>query len=370
MASRSEVIIDLGAGQPDFPTPDHIKQAGHQAIEENYTRYTPQPGFDDLRKAVARKFTEENNLPVDPQQVVVSCGAKHSLFQIIKCLVEPGGEVIILSPYWYAYPIQVKLAGGVPVIVQTRGQQRFHPEMAAIRAAVSDATKAVIINSPCNPTGAVYGRELLGELADLALQRDLTLIADEVYERILFDGAQHVSIGSLGAEIAARTITVNSVSKTHCMTGWRIGYAAMPVELAEAVTTMQSYTTSGPCAIAQRAALAALTEDSSHVEEMVAQYARRREYLLERLARMGMLRCTPPEGTFYLFVDVSALLGRQIAGRRIHDGEDVAGMLLEEAGVGVIPTVGFGAEDHIRLSFAASMDVLEEGMDRIERAIT
>jgi len=247
--------------------------------------------------AVARKFEVENQLRVSPDQVVVSCGAKYSLFQILQCIVEPGDEVLLLSPYWFAYPMQVTLAGGVPVILPTREEQRFHPDVDAIRAAVTGATKAIVINSPCNPTGAVYRREVLAELAHLAVERDLLVIADEVYEKMLYDGAEHVSIGSLNAEIASRTATVNSVSKTHSMTGWRIGYAALPGKLAEEVTELQSYSTSGPCAIAQRAALAALTNDSSHVVAMVTEYAERRRYLLDRLAPLvaGLHRSPTPQ---------------------------------------------------------------------------
>ena len=369
MASWPDDIIDLGAGQPDFPTPRHIKEAGKRAIDENYTKYTPQPGFDDLREAIARKFQVENRLHVSPDRVVVSCGAKHSLFQILQCIVNPGDEVLILSPYWLAYPVQVKLAGGVPIIVPAPEERRFQPDVDAIRAAASGAAKAILINSPCNPTGAVYGREVLTELAVLAVERGLFVIADEVYEKTLYDGAEHVSIGSLNAEIASRTVTVNSVSKTHSMTGWRIGYAALPGELAEEVTRLQSYSTSGPCAIAQRAALAALTKDSSHVEAMVTEYAERRRYLLERLARLPELSCRPPEGTFYLFLNISPICGRKIGGRRITGSADFAEMLLEEAGVKVIAGEGFGSDRHVRLSFATSMEALEEGTDRIERLL-
>jgi len=369
MASRPDEIIDLGVGQPDFPTPRHVKEAGKRAIDEDYTRYTPQPGFDDLREAVARKFEVENQLRVSPDQVVVSCGAKYSLFQILQCIVEPGDEVLLLSPYWFAYPMQVTLAGGVPVILPTREEQRFHPDVDAIRAAVTGATKAIVINSPCNPTGAVYRREVLAELAHLAVERDLLVIADEVYEKMLYDGAEHVSIGSLNAEIASRTATVNSVSKTHSMTGWRIGYAALPGKLAEEVTELQSYSTSGPCAIAQRAALAALTNDSSHVVAMVTEYAERRRYLLDRLAPLPELSCRAPEGTFYLFLNISAVCGRKIGGRQITGSADFARMLLEEAGVKVISGEGFGSARHVRVSFAASMQALEEGMDRMERLL-
>jgi len=369
MGEPSDRIIDIGIGQPNFPTPDHIKAAAKRAIDENVTGYTPQPGFQDLRRAVAGKFQSENGVVVSPDQVVVSCGGKHSLYNVIQCLVEPGDEVILLRPYWFANPPQVRYAGGRPVLVATQGEEGFHPDVEAIRAAVTDATKAIVINTPCNPTGAVYGLEALRQLADLAVERDLLVIADEVYERIVFDGAEHVSIAGLNAEIASRTITVNSVSKTHAMTGWRIGYAALPRRLAETVTTLQMYSTSGPCAIAQRAALAALTESQAHVEAMVAAYAGRRRYLLDRLAGLDGLTCLPPEGTFYAFVRISELCGRTIRGRRISGSADFEALLLAEAGVKVVACEGFGDDRHVRISFAAGMEALEEGMDRIERLV-
>jgi aspartate aminotransferase len=275
--------------------------------------------------------------------------------------------VIIFTPHWYSYPVQVGLAGGNAVLVPTREEERFQPDMEAVRGAVTGATKAIVINSPCNPTGAVYRREMLAELAELAVERDLLVIADEVYEKILFDGAEHVSIGSLNEEIGARTVTVGSVSKTHSMAGWRIGYAAVPGELVEAVTFLQAHSTSGPCAISQRAALTALAEESSHVGTMVAEYGRRRGYLLERLAGLEGVSCVPPEGTFYLFVNVSGLYGREIGGRRIGGSVDFAEALREGAGTKVIAGAEFGSDRHVRMSFAASMETLTEGMDRIER---
>lgn len=362
-------IVDLSIGQPDFPTPDAIKAAGKRAIDENYTRYTPQPGFQDLREAVARKFEHENGFCVAPEQVVVSCGAKHSLFNAIQCIVRPGDEVIILSPYWYAYPLQVERAGGRPILAATREEDAFQPRIETIRAAVTPATRGLILNTPCNPTGAVYGRQQLVELAELAVECDLWVISDEVYETIVFDEAQHVSIASLGEAIGRRTITVNSVSKTHSMTGWRIGYAAMPREIAAAATELQSYSTSGPCAISQRAALTALVEEPVHIESMRREYARRRLRVLQRLERMPSLRCSAPRGTFYVFLNISAFCGRTLAGRHVAGSEDFARILLEEAGVRVIAGQSFGSDRHVRLSFAASLEVIDEGMNRIQRLV-
>lgn len=368
-AMSDEETIRLSVGEPDFPTPGHIKEAGVRAIAQDFTKYTPQPGFDDLREAIALKFRTENAVDVSPEQVVVSCGGKHSLYNVIQCAVAPGDEVIVLRPYWFATLEQVRQAGGRPVIVDTKQEDGFQPDPAAIRSALTGATKAIVINSPCNPTGAVFSRRTLTEIAQIALESRLLVISDEVYEKILFDGVEHVSVASLGPEIAARTVTVNSVSKTHAMTGWRIGYAAMPAPLARQVTELQSVSTSGPCAIAQRAALAALTGDQSHVQRMVASYAERRRYLLGRVGCIEGFSCGVPKGTFYLFVDVSGLTGKTIRGRVIRDADGVADLAQEEANVDLLSCAAFGAERHIRLSFAVSLDALRAGMDRMERLL-
>lgn len=366
MIDTASRTIDLGVGQPDFPTPDHIKRAGQEAITDGYTKYTPQPGFLDLREAIAHKFNTENAIDLSPEQVVVSCGAKHSLYNVFQCALEPGDEVIILSPHWFAYTEQVRFAGGVPVLVPTDERDGFHPDLAAVRAAVTERSKAIVLNSPCNPTGAVLGADTLAALAELAMEHDLLIVADEVYETIVFDGRRHISIASLSPEVAARTVTVNSVSKTHAMTGWRIGYAGLPIALAERVTLLQSQSTSGPCAIAQRAALAALTGDQQHVRTMLDAYAGRRASVLERLNRIKALSCARPEGTFYVFADLSALIGKSIRSRVVTDSEAFAAILLEKAGVRVTPGTSFGADRHIRISFAASLEDLGEGMDRLE----
>ena len=362
-------IIDLSIGQPDFPTPQHIKKAGRRAIDENFTRYTPQPGFQDLREAIAGKFESENGIRVSPDQVVVSCGGKHSLYNIIQCVVGSGDEVILLQPYWAVAPEQIRRAGGTPVVAATREDKGFQPDPQRIGDAVTGATKVIVVNSPCNPTGAVYSRELLAEIGDIAVQHDLLIISDEVYERIVFDDAEHVSVASFSAGVAARTVTVNSVSKTHSMTGWRIGYAAMPLKLARKVTDLQSISTSGPCAVSQRAALAALTEDQSHVSTMVGEYARRRHYLLDRLRIAEGVSCSPPQGTFYLFLNISELTERKIRGRAVTGSADLVEILLEEAGVKVVPGEYSGSDRHVRVSFAASMEALEEGLDRIEHVL-
>jgi aspartate aminotransferase len=369
MAAPADRIVDLGIGQPDYPTPDHLKQAGCQAIADNFTCYTPQPGFEDLRRAVAAKFQSENGITVPAEQVVVSCGAKHSLYNIFQCALREGDEVIILSPYWMAYPEQVKLAGGTPVVVPTDPQRQFQPNIDALAAAITPRTVALVINSPCNPTGAVFEKHLLGQIAELACRHNLLVISDEVYEHFVYDGGGHVSIASLGKDIAARTATVNSISKTHSMTGWRIGYAALPLELAQKVTLLQSLSTSGPNAIGQRAALAALTGSQAHVGAMATDYQKRRDFLAEHLCRLPGLSSHRPAGAFYFFADVSGLLGRDLDGRRMRSASDVTDVLLKSARIKVLDGTAFGSNRHIRLSFAASMADLADSAVRLERLL-
>ena len=359
-------LVRLSVGEPDFPTPEHVKEAGRRAIAENFTRYTPQPGFDDLREAICGKFRSENGIDAAPEQIVVSCGGKHSLYNVIQCAVEPGDEVIVFQPYWFAVPEQVRRAGGKAVLVPTLAAARFQPDPDAVRRAITDSTRAIVLNSPCNPTGAVYSRKLLSQIAALAVEHDLLVISDEVYEKILFDGAEHVSIGSLGSEISERTVTINSVSKTHAMTGWRIGYAALPVELARRVTGLQSVSTSGPCAISQRAALAAVTGQQSHINAMVHAYAQRRERLVERVRRINGFSFHVPMGTFYLMADMSGWGGRMFAGRVVADADTFVDIVLERENVQLLSCSDFGAPCHVRFSFAVSGDAIDEGMDRLE----
>ncbi|HNR30896.1 MAG TPA: pyridoxal phosphate-dependent aminotransferase [Candidatus Hydrogenedentes bacterium] len=363
-------VVDIGKGEPDFHTPEHIKRAGHAAIDQNFTKYTPQPGIPELREAIAWKFEVENGIHVSQQQVVVSCGGKHAVDNALRVLVRPGDEVLIVSPFWFAYPEQVRLCGGVPVPVVAREENGYLPDPAAVRGAVTSRSRVLIINSPNNPTGAVYPRDLLRDLAGIAVERDLAVLADEVYEKILFDGAEHVSIASLDSRIAARTVTVNSVSKTHAMTGWRIGYAALPGTLADRVTAVQSVTISAPSAISQRAALAAFNGDQDHVARMAQAYAERRRYVLERIDRMTALSTYPCLGTFYCLVSVSPLLGRAVNGVAIGNADVFAERLQREARVRVVSGVGFGAPKHIRISFAVGMDTLIEGLDRLEQFVT
>ena len=366
MTSLAQRIVDIGKGEPDFHTPDHIKEAAYAAIAENFTKYTPQPGIPELREAIAEKLERENGVRVTSDQVVVSCGGKHSVDNVIRCLLQPGDEALVMSPYWFAYPGQVRLAGGTPVLVPTREENGYVPSPEDVRAAVTAKTRLLIFNSPNNPTGAVYPQELLQELAQIAIDHGLMVLSDEVYEQMVYDGARHVSMASLGQDIAARTVTVNSVSKTHAMTGWRIGYAALPGDLADRIIAIQQLSTSAPSAVSQRAALAALTGDQLHVGRMVSSYAHRRELVLDRIERLRGLSATRPEGAFYCFASIAALVGREVRGTVISDADEFVDLVEREAGVRVVSGVAFGAPDHIRLSFAVSAEDLKAGLDRIE----
>ena len=362
-------LIDMGRGEPDFDTPDHVKEAACRAIAENFTKHTPPAGMPELREAIAAKLNAENDIRVSPDQVVVSCGGKHSAELAIRALVRPGDEVLLVTPHWFAYPGQIRFAGGRPVMVTALEQEGFVPSPVNVRAAITPATRMLILNSPSNPTGAVYPRERLEELAQVALKHHLMVLSDEVYERIVFDGAEHCSIASLGPEVAERTITVNSVSRTYAMTGWRVGYAALPDDLTERVVDIQQISTSAPSPVSQKAALAALTGDQSHVAQMVAAYAERRAYTLKRIRHIPSLLTAPPSGTFYCFVNIEALLGHTCEGQPLQDANDFAVALRQKAGVNVVSGVGFGSKGHVRISFAVGLEALREGFDRIEHWI-
>ncbi|MBI4556950.1 MAG: pyridoxal phosphate-dependent aminotransferase [Candidatus Hydrogenedentes bacterium] len=367
MTGEKLPMVDIARGEPDFPTPAHIKAAGIAAINDDFTKYTPQAGIPELRRAIARKLESENGVSVSPDQVVVSCGGKHAVDNAIRALVRGGNEAIVISPYWFAYTKQVKLAGGKPILVKAHESLGFLPDPKDIVSAITPKTRLLILNSPNNPTGAVYSRALLQELADIAVSNRLIVISDEVYEHMVFDGAEHVSIASLNVEIASRTVTVNSVSKTHAMTGWRIGYAAYPGNLAVDVVAIQNVTTSAPGAISQRAALTALTADASHIRTMTTAYAERRRFVLERIGRLPGLSAVPPAGAFYCFVNIEPWIRRQAGGSIIRSADDFAAVALQAAGVRVLSGVEFGAPSHIRLSFAVGMAALEEGLNRLEK---
>lgn len=365
-------LVNLTAGEPDFDTLPAARDGGIAAIEQGFTRYTPTPGILELRQAIAKKLKDDNGLDYKAAQVVVSNGAKQSIYNALMVLLDPGDEVVIPSPAWVSYPEMVRLAGGEPVMVDTQPNQ-YRLDRASLAAAITPRTKLILLNNPCNPTGVVYSDSELRMVADLAVKHDLCVVSDEIYEKLTY-GAEFISIASLGPEMLQRTVTVNGFSKAYAMTGWRMGYAAANPEIAEAMSSFQSQCTSGASSISQRAALAALQGEQAPVEAMRVQFDRRRRYVAERLSAMpGVHLDGMPEGAFYIFPRVDELYGSVIAGRDIDGSVRFAESLLEVGRVAVVPGLPFGSDRHVRLSYACSLETLTEGMDRFEafaRALT
>ena len=360
-------VVGFGAGEPDFDTPVHIKQAAIAAIEAGFTKYTPASGTMTLKEAICAKFKKDNGLDYAPANIVISNGAKHSLVNVFQAICNPGDEVIIPAPFWVSYPEMVKLADGVPVIVYTTEEQGFKFTVDQIRQAVTAKTKAIIFNSPSNPTGMVYTREELAELAELAVEKGFYVVSDEIYEKLIYDGKTHVSIASINEKIKAQTIIVNGVSKTYAMTGWRIGYTASTPEIAKIMSNVQSHATSNPNSIAQKAAEAAISGPQDMVATMVAAFASRRDYMVKRINSMPGLSCVNPNGAFYVMMNISQLMGKELAGLKIQSSDDFANVLLEKANVALVPGSGFGIDTHVRLSYATSQENITKGLDRIEQ---
>jgi aspartate aminotransferase len=364
-------IVNLSVGEPDFDTPESAKAGGRAAIDGGFTKYTAAAGIMELREAIAQKLRRDNNLEYSPDEIVVSNGAKHALFNAFMVTLEPGDEVIIAAPYWVSYPEMVKIAGGTPVIVNTDAATGFELTAQAIEAALSPKTKVISLNNPTNPTGVVYSRTKLEAIAQLAVRRNLAIISDEIYERLVYDGKEMVSVAALGPNVRERTITVNGFSKSFAMTGWRLGYTASPKSSAKAMTELQSHSTSGPSSITQKAALAGLRGDRNFLETMRAEFDRRRQYVIERLRSIPAFNLeVVPSGAFYVFPNVRQLFGQTICGRVIATSDDLCLALLEEARVAIVPGTGFGSPDHVRISYATSMEKLREGLDRIEKLLT
>ncbi len=349
-------VIDFSAGEPDFPTPSPIKQAAIHAIEENQTKYTPVAGIPELRTAIATDLTQRLGTAYDPSQVIVSCGAKHVLYNVLQAACQPGDEVLVLSPYWVSYPPLVQLAGAKAILVDTQERDRFQPDLGEVKAALTANTKALIVNSPSNPTGVLIERSSLKALAGLALERELLIISDEIYDRLVYPPNQAYSIVQVEPRVADQTVVVNGVSKTYSMTGWRIGYAAGPKALIEAMVTLQSHSTSNPTSISQYAALAALRLDPQDVQRMVSEFQRRRDRLVNGLNQLPGLSCIMPGGAFYAWCNVSRL-GQSAA--------VVAARWLDEAFIAAVPGEGFGSSEYLRLSFATSMQAIDEGLTRL-----
>jgi aspartate aminotransferase len=365
-------VIGFGAGEPDFDTPDFIKEAAIKAINEGFTKYTPVSGILELKEAVCQKLKQDNCLNYDVSQILISCGAKHSLFNAIFTLCDDGEEVIIPAPYWVSYEELVKMAGATPVILNDLPEENgFKLAAQRLREAITPRTKMLILNSPCNPTGAVYEKQELEELAEVIVEHKIFVISDEIYEKIIYDNKKHYSIAALHPEIADLTIVINGVSKSYAMTGWRIGYAAGPKEVIKAMSNVQSHATSNPTSIAQKAALAAISGQQHCVTEMVVAFDSRRRYIVERLNNIKETSCPMPHGAFYVFPNVSNLCGsgKSFNGKPITDSFALTEFLLNEAKVAVVPGDAFGAPGYLRLSYATSDKNIKNGLDRIEKAV-
>ncbi len=365
LKAEGKDVVGFGAGEPDFDTPDHIKQAAAAALQSGFTKYTASAGIDELRAAIAAKLKNDNRIEVAPSQVVVSNGAKHSLQNLFSALLNDGDEAIIPAPYWVSYPEMVKLAGGVPVIVDTLEDDQFRLNPRMLERAAGSRARLLVLCSPSNPTGAMYHEEHLKALLEVAIRKDLIVIADEIYEKLVYGGARHVSFASLSPEAAARTITVNGFSKAYSMTGWRLGYAAGPAEVMKAVDNLQSHAASNPVSFAQKGAVAAVTGPQDAVETMRREFEQRRDMMVRALRAIPSVTCVEPEGAFYCFPNVSAYFDTQINGRTLRNSTDFAAALLEEDLVAVVPGADFGAPDYIRLSYATDRGTIVKGLERL-----
>ena len=354
-------VVSFAAGEPDFDTPDFIKEKAIQSIKDGFTKYTPSSGIFELKKAITEKFKSDNNLEYSTSQIIVSCGAKHSIYNIIQVLVDELDEVIIPSPFWVSYPEMVKLAGAKPVFVPTQAKNNFKLTPANFKSAITKKTKVLILNSPSNPCGCVYHEDELKDLAKICVEKGIYVISDEIYEKLIYDSQKHFSIASFGKDIYGLTITVNGLSKSASMTGWRIGYLGAPVEIAEAIERLQDHSTSNPCSISQKAAVAAFELDKKVIEDMRAEFEKRRDYVAQRLDAIKKLSYVKPEGAFYFFVDIS---------KTGMDSNIFAARLLDEQNVAVIPGESFGRNDCIRISFATGTKQIAKGLDRIEKFVS
>lgn len=360
-------VVGFGTGEPDFDTPENIKEAAYAAIREGKTKYTPAAGIIPLRKAVADSMKRDLNLDYDFTQIVIASGAKHNLYAALRTLVNPGDEVILPAPYWVSYDEMIAMVGGVSVIITAGEDQNFKITADQLEAAVTDKTKAVIINNPSNPTGMLYNEDELKAIASVCVKHDLYIIADEIYFKLLYDGRTFTSIASLGEEVKERTIIINGVSKSYAMTGWRIGYAAAPAHIAKIMANYLSHSTGAPSTISQWAAVEAFNGPQDTIEAMRKVFEERRNYIVDRMNRIEGVSCIMPEGAFYVMMNIENLKGKTIGGTVINTSDDFAMAFLEKELVAVVPCSGFGAPDFVRWTYATSMENIKEGLDRLER---
>ena len=366
MKANGVDVVGFGAGEPDFETPDYIKKAAIEAINNGMTRYTPSSGTLELRKVIAEKFLKDNNLKYEPKNIVVSNGAKHSLVNALCAILNPGDEVIVPTPFWVSYAEMVKIADGVCKFIETAEENHFKFTAEELEKAITDKTKALILNSPSNPTGMVYTREELEKIADICVKNNIIVIADEIYEKLIYDG-EHVSIASLNDDIKDLTITINGVSKSYAMTGWRIGYAAANDAIAKIMSNFQSHAASNPNSIAQAATVAAITGPQDELDAMREVFKQRRDHMVERINKIDGVSCVKPQGAFYIMMNIKNIIGRTIDGVVIENADVFAEQFLEKAKVAVVPGKGFGAEGYVRWSYATSMENIDEGLDRLEK---
>lgn len=370
LKSQGIDVIGFGAGEPDFDTPDNIKEAAIKAIRDGQTKYTPVPGTNELKKAITTKLKRDNNIEYTSDEIIVSCGGKHSLYNIAQVLYEEGDEVIIPAPYWVSYPDQVLLNDATPVILQTSDSNGFRVAPDQLRQAITDKTKAVILNSPSNPTGSAYTKGELKALADVCLEKDVFIVTDEIYEKIVYDDFEHVSIASFGPEYKAKTLISNGASKVYSMTGWRMGFTAGPADIIKAMSKVQGQSTSGICSITQAACVEAFQGPQDAIAPMVAAFKERRDHIVKELNSIDGITCLNPEGAFYVFPNISALFGKTTAkNKKITNSREFCEYLLEDHLVAAVSGEGFGAEGYMRLSYATSMENIQKGIERIRNAV-
>jgi len=357
LKSQGKDVINFAAGEPDFDTPDFIKEAAIESIRAGFTKYTPTTGIPELKNLISKKFKKDNSLDYDPNQIVVSCGAKHSLFNTVLTLVDKGDEVLIPSPYWISYPEMVNLSEGISRFIKTSPDNNFKIKIKELEKHINSKTKLIILNSPSNPAGCVYSLDELQEIAEICVRKNIFIISDEIYEKIIYDNLKHISIAALSRDIYNLTVTVNGLSKSFSMTGWRIGYLAGPEDIVDAISKLQDHSTSNPASISQKAAVAALNAQDDFSKNMCQEFQKRRDYMAGRLSQIKKIGFVLPCGAFYIFCDISKTgLGSL----------EFANRLLDEASIAIIPGGGFGRDDYVRLSFAVNLEDIEKGMNRME----
>ena len=360
-------VVGFGAGEPDFPTPDHIKEAGIEAIRNNDTKYTPSVGTVDLRKAICQRLKEDCGVDYEPAQIAASNGAKTCVYAALRALVNPGDEVILPAPYWVSYIELIQMVGGVPVVVNASEAEHFKITPEKLAAAITPKTKCMILNNPSNPTGMMYDRQELEAIAKVCVEKDIYVISDEIYYRLAYDGREFTSLAAISPEIKERTLIVNGVSKSYAMTGWRIGYVAAPAPIAKVIGNYLGHCTGNPCTISQKASAVALSASQESVDQMKAAFEERRNYMVERMNQIEGVSCIKPEGAFYVMMNISKLVGKELFGHVIKDADDFGNLFLKYGKVAVVPGTGFGAPDFVRWSYATSMENIKEGLDRLEK---